>query len=152
MLKEVIYKQANILVDENGTVFWHGKERKPYLNKDGYPVVSIETVDGWRAIGVHRLVAMAFVPNPNNYPEVDHINFNRTDYSVGNLAWITHKENVRRSIVNKPDVHGENNPNYGNRKLSQFYKENPDIAKEKQGRLGTRNGRYKHGRYMSEKV
>ena len=36
---------------------------------------------------------------------------------------------------------GENNPNFGNRKLSKFYKDNPEVAKEKQGRPGKKNGR-----------
>lgn len=152
MQKEIEYKGTKIIVSDDGTITWNNKVRKHNISKDGYPVVSIETPNGWRSIAVHRLIATAFVPNPNNYPEVDHINFIRTDFSVSNLQWITHAENVRRSIKNYPDRHGTNNSNYGNRKLSQFYKEHPEIAKEKQGRPGKQNGMYKHGRYVSEKV
>ena len=152
MEKEILYKGTKITVCDNGTIVWNGKIRKHCLNHDGYPVVSICTEDGWRNIGIHRLIAIAFIPNPNNLPEIDHINFNRQDFSIDNLRWISHAENVKRSRINYPDRHGENNSNYGNRKLSQYYKEHPDIAKIKQGRPGARNGRYKTGKYMSEKV
>ena len=152
MEKTIIYQGAEILVNSNGVIIWNNKIRKHSINKDGYPVVSIETSKGWRNPTVHRLIALAFVPNPENLPEVDHINFNRADYSIDNLRWVSHADNIRHSINNYPDKHGENNPNYGNRKLSQFYKTHPEEAKQKQGRPGKQNGRYKHGRYMSEKV
>lgn len=152
MKKEIEYQGTNIIVSDDGTIIWNNKIRNHYLNGDGYPCVSIKTDKGWRMTGVARLVALAFIPNPESLPEVDHINFDRTDFSISNLAWISHKENVRRSVVNKPDIRGEKNPNYGNRKLSQFYKNHPEIAKQKQGRPGKQNGRYVDGRYMSEKV
>lgn len=152
MNKTIIHKGTEITVHDDGTIIWNNSVRNHYLNNDGYPCVAIKTEKGWRQIGVARLIALAFIPNPNNLPEVDHINYDRTDYSISNLAWISHRDNVRRSVINKPDISGANNPNYGNRKLSQFYKEHPEIAKEKQGRPGSKNGRYIDGRYMSKKV
>lgn len=152
MKKEIVYKGTLVIVNSDGTIENNGKVRKHRIDSCGYPVVSIMTENGPRSVGVHRLIAMAFVPNPLNLPEVDHINYDRKDFSVQNLRWVTHEENVRHSVCNLPDRHGENNSNYGNRKLSQFYREHPDIAKEKQGRPGKQNGRYKHGRYMLKSV
>lgn len=48
-----------------------------------------------KAYTVHRLVALAFIPNPENKPEIDHKNRNRFDNNVENLRWVTHTENMR---------------------------------------------------------
>jgi len=58
----------------------------------------------------HRIVALTFIPNPNNYPCVNHINSNRFDNRVDNLEWTTHIKNVRHSIdFGNRDNYGENN-------------------------------------------
>lgn len=50
---------------------------------------------------IHRLVAKAFLPNPENKPEVDHINRCRTDNCVENLRWVTRQENEWNKSFNK---------------------------------------------------
>ena len=127
---------------------------KSHIDAHGYLTCTLRYVNEEKShtVRIHRAIALAFIPNPNNLPEVDHLDFNRNNYSISNLRWISHEDNVRRSVCNKPDVSGMNNPNYGNRKLGLFYKEHPEIAKQKQSRPGKQNGRYVDGRYMSEKV
>ena len=114
------------------------------LNSDGYVVVTTKDYEcQYRSTQVHRLVALAFIKNdnPTYKTEVNHKDYNRTNNHVENLEWINHGDNVRYSICNKPDVTGENNPNFGNKKLSQFYKEHPEKALEWQSRKGLKNGR-----------
>jgi hypothetical protein len=64
------------------------------LNSKGYPVVSLYRNDKGRQCLVHRLLAFAFVANPENLPHVNHINGIRDDYSIGNLEWVTHSQNM----------------------------------------------------------
>lgn len=47
------------------------------------------------AYAKHRIIALQFIPNPNNLPEVDHINHDTTDYHINNLRWVNHSQNVR---------------------------------------------------------
>lgn len=49
---------------------------------------------------IHRLIALQFIPNPNNYPEVDHIDRNRSNNDITNLRWVTRCENRR----NRDDI------------------------------------------------
>lgn len=58
-----------------------------------YIVVAIGRKNGPRKL-VHRLVAEAFIPNPNNYPQVNHINGDGTDNRVENLEWCTNRYNA----------------------------------------------------------
>jgi len=48
-----------------------------------------------RSYRKHRIVAMQFLPNPNNYDEIDHINGDRTDYHLNNLRWCSRSENLK---------------------------------------------------------
>jgi hypothetical protein len=78
-----------------GRVMENGKILLPVLDKHGYRIVSIRRNGKTRRYErVHRLVATAFIANPNNKPEVDHINTIKTDNRVSNLRWVTHYENM----------------------------------------------------------
>lgn len=71
---------------------------KASKRNDGYKIVSL-CRDGNKYIGlVHRLVAEAFLPNPENKMDVDHINTIRDDNRVVNLRWATRKENLNNEI------------------------------------------------------
>lgn len=61
--------------------------------RDGYLCVGLVNGQGRRTMKVHRLVAMAFLPNPDDLPDVDHIDGNRSDNSTRNLRWATKRLN-----------------------------------------------------------
>jgi hypothetical protein len=68
--------------------------KKQYLNRRrGYYYVNIQEDGIYRLRLVHRLVAQAFIPNPENKREVDHIDSCPTNNKVSNLRWVTPKEN-----------------------------------------------------------
>lgn len=71
---------------------------KPGTNKQGYYQVSLSNKRS-RVFGLHRLVALAFIPNPDNKPEIDHIDSNPLNNSVDNLRWVTHIENMNNPIT-----------------------------------------------------
>ncbi len=78
-----------------------GKTITPHLRRDGYPFVDLYKEHKRYSLVVHRLVAQAFVPNPNNRPEVDHINTIRTDARAINLRWVNRSENNLNPITRK---------------------------------------------------
>lgn len=67
-------------------------------SKNGYMYVSLCKDGKPKSYLVHRLVAEAFIPNPENKPCVDHINGIRTDCRVENLRWVTHEENCANPL------------------------------------------------------
>lgn len=67
---------------------------KPMLATNGYLVACLWHNGKQKKIVIHRLVAQAFVPNPNNYNEVNHIDENKTNNKADNLEWCTHKYNM----------------------------------------------------------
>ena len=83
-----------------------GKVLKQCLDSKGYPSVNINI--GKRTVlkVVHRFVATAFIDNPDNKEEVDHINTIRTDDRVENLRWVTHKENMNNSKTTRNKIVG----------------------------------------------
>lgn len=69
------------------------------LSKQGYEIVSLSKNGKVFTCKVHRLVAEAFIPNPDNRPCIDHINTVKTDNRVENLRWVTYKENMNNKIT-----------------------------------------------------
>lgn len=90
MFKE-IPGHENYMITKDGVVF--SKKRNIIMKQrtdiDGYKTICI---DG-KNKKISRLVALTYIPNPQNKPQVDHIDGNKTNNSVENLQWVTAKEN-----------------------------------------------------------
>ena len=91
---------------------YRGKQLKKCVNSDGYEVVCVR-IDGERKYRtVHRLVGQAFIPNPDNLPEINHIDFDKSNNKVSNLEWCTPQYNVTHTVKNgrKAVLKGEDAP------------------------------------------
>lgn len=93
------------------------KQRKPALralslNHDGYVKVRLLYKGKDETARVHRLVAEAFIPNPEGKETVNHIDGNKENNNVDNLEWADRHEQLQHAYVNnlKKPMKGENNP------------------------------------------
>lgn len=89
----------NYRVDRSGFV-WSVKNKiklSPCLNADDYHRVKLYNENGPQWFFVHRLVAIAFVPNPHNKPEVNHLDWQKWNNGETNLEWVTSSENKKHN-------------------------------------------------------
>lgn len=97
----------------------HGRQPriiKPRISYDGYHNAQLYIGGKPKTIKVHRIVALAFIPNPAGLPEVNHIDGNKLNNRVSNLQWISRKENMQHAYdTGLCDIKGEAN---GRSKLS----------------------------------
>lgn len=86
-------------VFENGDVYNKDKllTQRPDNSGDGYACFTAGKKGNRRRVRTHTIVGKLFVENPNNYPELDHLDNNRMNPSASNLEWVTHQENVKRA-------------------------------------------------------
>lgn len=95
--------EARYLVDENGNVYSFASQREltQRYNADGYKTVSLYSDGKIKQRGVHRIVAEAFIENPNNYPIINHKDEDKANNNVNNLEWCTYRYNICYKDANK---------------------------------------------------
>ncbi len=78
-----------------------GRIKRQPIHWKGYPMITLRRpVQICKSYRTHRLVAEAFIENPNNYPQVNHINGIKTDNRAENLEWCNNSMNQQHSIKN----------------------------------------------------
>ena len=77
---------------------------KPQKEKNGYLRFKLKFGTKFKSVLAHRIVAMAFIPNPENKPQIDHKDGNRINNKADNLCWVTQTENVNNPITRKTFV------------------------------------------------
>lgn len=70
-------------------------------DKDGYLEVRLFKEGKKKHFYIHRLVAQTYIPNPNDYETVDHIDGNKEHNYINNLQWMTREDNVRKGVSKK---------------------------------------------------
>lgn len=84
-----------------------GVLKKIRYNEKGYCIADISYMNKGGIVRIHKLVALAFIPNDDNKPEVNHKDGNKENNHVDNLEWATRQENIDHSVKNNLAVKGE---------------------------------------------
>jgi len=97
--KGEVYTKDHVFIRKNGRLDNRkGKQLKPKIDKYGYKIITLSNKGVRKCFSIHRLVAMAFIPNPLRKPTVNHIDGNKQNNFVDNLEWATQKEQKEHSI------------------------------------------------------
>ena len=84
-------ENGNFIVFEDGRIF---KRLDPPVSSSGYKFVRI----GKKSYPLQRVIASTFIPNPDNKPEVNHIDGDKTNNAASNLEWVTKSENIQHAV------------------------------------------------------
>ena len=112
---EIRSKDRTVTDKIGRTRSWKGKTLNPNIAPNGYYRVSFSINRNRKQFYVHRLIAEHFIPNPDNLPQVNHIDGNKLNNSLDNLEWVTVQDNVIHAYKNGliKHVSGKEHFNYG---------------------------------------
>ena len=120
---------------------WRKSERilKPSMDRDGYLQVVLCAGGKPKTLKVHRLVCQAFHENPDNKPQVNHINEIKTDNRASNLEWATARENTNFGTRNERLGKAQSKP------VAQYAQDGELIKIWASAREAERQAGFKHG-------
>lgn len=103
MMKDIINYEGLYRIDEYGNIFSLRLNRylKPYISNKGYKIINLNKNGKCEKFTIHRLVALHYIDNPNNYPIVLHLDNNKLNNYYLNLKWGTYSENNKQAIKDK---------------------------------------------------
>lgn len=99
------YEQYMVSTEGNVKHITNGKILKPQTTYKGYHTVKLYNRDGSKWFKVHRLVATSFIENPNNLPQVNHLDENKANNCVWNLEWCDNQHNTTYGNTKKKISH-----------------------------------------------
>lgn len=104
-MKDIAGYEGLYAITSCGKVWSHKRQKflKPCDNGFGYLIVNLYKDGKSKHFRVHRLVAEAYIENPENKPQINHIDKNKTHNYCGNLAWTTAQENIKHSIKDRKE-------------------------------------------------
>lgn len=122
----------NFIIYEDGTVIntKTGNKRSPHIDKDGYLRITLQQKNGKTTTRfIHRLLAEAFIPNPDNKETVNHKDENKQNNDLDNLEWATKKENDNYGTRNQR-IKRMGKDNYNHKRIAMCNKITHEIIKE----------------------
>lgn len=141
MIKPIKGYEGKYAITRNGKVISYKKRKNPVIGmqrkiilkplNQRYVIFRLSSNNKVKHFTLHRLLAIAFIPNPENKPEINHKNGIKTDNRIENLEWVSSSENAQHAIdtgLFKPNTKAMNEHNKKQRKLSkeqvQYVKDN----------------------------
>lgn len=139
--KEIEDTQGYYLIGSDGTIKNRNRVLKTYIINSGYVAIKLTAGGNKKHRLIHRLVAEAFIPNPDEKKEVNHIDGNKLNNDVYNLEWVSSSENKRHALDIGLKVY--NLPTKGLKlgNLSQYYCVSFDKARNKWKSAVRHNGK-----------
>lgn len=130
------FSRYSVTTDGKIWSIYNNKYMSASISHEGYHSLNLKNDEGKNKFcKVHRLVAQAYIPNPENKPQVNHKDKNTHNNCVDNLEWVTAQENTIHSYATGRIVSEETR-----KKMSEAKKGKPSLRKGKEGLKGSENG------------